>query len=51
MFGCENFSFNKYRIFKKQLYNGIPNVTVLRVLRKYLNLMTYKLSNGQHLER
>jgi hypothetical protein len=26
----------KYRVFQKELYNGIPNVTVWRVLRKRL---------------
>jgi hypothetical protein len=30
--------------FKKELYNGIPNVTVCRVLRKRLHLKAYKLS-------
>jgi hypothetical protein len=28
----------------KQLYNGIPNVTVWRVLRKRLHVKTHKLS-------
>jgi hypothetical protein len=38
-----------YRVFHKELYNGIPNVTVWRLLRKRLYLKTYKLSIVQHL--
>jgi hypothetical protein len=34
----------KYRVFQKELWNGIPNVTVWRVLRKRLHLNAYKLS-------
>jgi hypothetical protein len=30
-------------VFKKELHNGIPNVTVWQVLRKHLYLKTYKL--------
>jgi hypothetical protein len=37
--------------FKKERYNGIPNVTVWQVLRKYLCLKAYKLSIFQYLER
>jgi hypothetical protein len=33
-----------YRVFQKELYNGIANVTVWRVLRKRLHLKAYKLS-------
>jgi hypothetical protein len=33
-----------YRVFKKELYNVIPNVAVWRVLRKRLHLKAYKLS-------
>jgi hypothetical protein len=33
-----------YREFHKELYNGNPNVTVERVLRKRLNLEAHKLS-------
>jgi hypothetical protein len=29
-----------YRVFQTELYNGIPNVTVWRVLRQYLYLKT-----------
>jgi hypothetical protein len=36
-----------YRVFQKELYNGIPNVTVWRVLRKRLHLKAYKLSTVQ----
>jgi hypothetical protein len=36
--------------FKKELYNGIPNVTLWRVLRELLYLKAYKLSIVQHLE-
>jgi hypothetical protein len=31
------------RVFRKELYNGIPNVTVWRVLRKRLHSKKYKL--------
>jgi hypothetical protein len=41
----------KYRVFKKELYNGILNVTVWRELRKRLRLKAYKLSIVQYLER
>jgi hypothetical protein len=39
------------RVFKKELYNGIPNVTVWRVLRRRLHLKVYKVSIVQYLER
>jgi hypothetical protein len=29
-------------MFRKELYNGIPNVTMWRVLRKFLHLKAYK---------
>jgi hypothetical protein len=32
-----------YRAFQKELYNGISNVSVWRVLRKCLHLKAYKL--------
>jgi hypothetical protein len=35
-------------VFEKELYNGIPNVTVWRVLLKHLHLKAYKLSIVQH---
>jgi hypothetical protein len=38
----------KYRLFQKELCNGIPNVFLLRVLRK--RLKTYKLSIAQGVE-
>jgi hypothetical protein len=38
-----------YRVFQKELHNGIPNVTVWQVLRKRLRLK--ELSIVQHLER
>jgi hypothetical protein len=31
-------SCTKYRVFQKELYNGIPNVNTWRVLRKSLHL-------------
>jgi hypothetical protein len=31
-------------VLKKELYSGIPNITVWRVLRKRLHLKAYKLS-------
>jgi hypothetical protein len=31
-------------MFQKEIYNGVPNVTVRRVLRKLLHLKNYKLS-------
>jgi hypothetical protein len=31
-----------YRVFEKELYNGIPNVTVWRMLRRRLQLKEYK---------
>jgi hypothetical protein len=39
------------RVFLKELYIGIPTVTVWRVLPKRLHLKAYKLSIVQHLER
>jgi hypothetical protein len=39
-----------YRLFKKELYNNIPNATVWRVLRKRLHLKAYKQSVVQPLE-
>jgi hypothetical protein len=36
---------------KKELYNGIPNVTLWQVLRKLLHLNVYKLSIVQHVEQ
>jgi hypothetical protein len=41
----------KYRVFKKVLYNGIPNVTVWLELRKKLCLKEYKLCFVQDVER
>jgi hypothetical protein len=41
----------EYRMFQKEIYNGIPNVTVLRVLRKRLHLNAHKLSIVQYMER
>jgi hypothetical protein len=38
-------------MFQKELYNGIPNVTVWRVLRKHLHLKAYKLSIVQGAEQ
>jgi hypothetical protein len=32
-----------HKVFQKELYNGIPNVSVWRVLRKRLYLKEYKL--------
>jgi hypothetical protein len=40
-----------YRVFKKELYNGILNVTVWRVLRKDLHLQAFKLSIVQGVKR
>jgi hypothetical protein len=37
-----------YRVLQKELCNGIPNVTVWRVLRKRLHLKAYRLSVIQH---
>jgi hypothetical protein len=33
-----------YKVFRKELYNGIPNFAVWRVLRKSLHLKVYKRS-------
>jgi hypothetical protein len=33
-----------HRVFQKEFYRGIPNVTVWRVLRKRSHLREYKLS-------
>jgi hypothetical protein len=38
-------------MFQKELYSGVPNVTVWRVLRKRLHLKAYKLSIVQHLDQ
>jgi hypothetical protein len=38
-----------YRVFQKELYNGVSSVTVRRVLWKPLHLKTYKLSIVQAL--
>jgi hypothetical protein len=35
---------------KKELHNGIPNVTVWRVLQKHIHLKAYKLSIVQGVE-
>jgi hypothetical protein len=40
-------SFRHTGCLKKELYNGIPYVTVLQVLRKCLHLKAYKLSTVQ----
>jgi hypothetical protein len=40
-----------YRVFQKELYHGMPNVTLWRVLRKRLHSKAYKLFIVQHLER
>jgi hypothetical protein len=39
------------RVFLKELYNGNPNVTVWRMLRKRLHLKVHKLFIAQRLER
>jgi hypothetical protein len=44
-----NATFTCNAVFQKQLYNGIPNVTVWRVLRKRLHLKAYKLFIVKHL--
>jgi hypothetical protein len=41
----------KNKVFQKERYNDIPNVTVWRVLRKLLCLKACKLSTFQHIER
>jgi hypothetical protein len=41
---------SKYRVFQKELYNSIPNVTIWRVLRKGSHLKAYKLSISERLE-
>jgi hypothetical protein len=38
------------QVFQKEIYNGIPNVDVWRVLRKRLHLKAYKLSIVQSVE-
>jgi hypothetical protein len=40
----------QYKVFQKELCNGIANVTVRRVLRKRLHLKAYKLSIVQGAE-
>jgi hypothetical protein len=45
------FACNAGCLEKKKLYNGIPNVTMWRVLRKPLHLNAYKVSIVQHFER
>jgi hypothetical protein len=34
----------EYRVFRKELYSGIPNDTMWRVLLKRVHLKAYKLS-------
>jgi hypothetical protein len=41
----------KYRVFQKERYNGIPNVTAWRLLRKHLHLTAYKLCIVEGAER
>jgi hypothetical protein len=41
----------KYMMFKKELNNSIPNVTVRQVLRKRLHLKAYKLPIVQGVEK
>jgi hypothetical protein len=49
-FVCQR-PFIKYMMFQKEFFNGIPNATVWRLLRKRLNLKQYQLSAVLHLER
>jgi hypothetical protein len=39
---------SKYKVYQKEFYNSIPNVTLWRVLRKRLHWKGYKLSIVQH---
>jgi hypothetical protein len=41
----------KYRAFQEELYNGIPDVTLWRVLRKRLHLKEYKIYIVQSVEQ
>jgi hypothetical protein len=41
---------SKYKVFQKELYDAIPNITVCRVLRKSLHLKAYKLFIIQHID-
>jgi hypothetical protein len=40
----------KHRVFRKELHDGISNLTVWRVLRKSLRLKAFKLSIIQDVE-
>jgi hypothetical protein len=44
------FETQKYRVFQKELYNGIPNITMCGMLQKRLHFKTYKLSLIQGVE-
>jgi hypothetical protein len=45
MWSSQNVFFRQeYRVFKKKLYNGIPNVTVWQVLWENLHLKMYKVA-------
>jgi hypothetical protein len=48
---CVSHKWEIYRMFEKELCNGIPNVTVWRMLRKRLYLRAYKVSIVQDVER
>jgi hypothetical protein len=37
-------------MFQKELYNGIPNVTVCTTLRKFFHLKAYKQAIAQVVE-
>jgi hypothetical protein len=47
----QNTRYSIYRVFIKELSNGVSNATALRVLRKRLDLNAYKLSIIQGVER
>jgi hypothetical protein len=40
--GVQTIHRSRYSVFQKELYNGIANVTVWRVLLKCLHLKAYK---------
>jgi hypothetical protein len=43
-----------YRVFQKELYNGIPNVAMWQVLQKGLHLKAYKpsiVTSESHIEQ
>jgi hypothetical protein len=51
IYTSRHISYPTFKVFQKEIYNGITNIAVWRVLRNRLHLKLYKLPIVQHLER